>query len=787
MFMCPLCVLVCGRLFRSLFVISTRLLDFLFSSSPHYCIRLCLQAIRELLQTVGSYRRKLRHLFGGQRKATTPTAGLSAKLSPPRDHHPPSITRLMLLELLLKDDIVRLLVWWNLPIRWGCLTKKPQFKSHLKELRLTALQRGPRVGEGSSNAAVVKTRQRTVVAPNAGEGFEAHREVVAVSDRNGLQKQQQRRASTECDTTLPRRQLEWRQLTLPSPLSSQPTSQQLPVQQILPHESTDYEQTAEDNAAMSLRSPDTSDTDAEQLSEADANAVALSSRRRSFPLSSDEFFLRSTKQQLDQLVAADDAVCPSPSSSFLLSDFGHSTLGGDDEMPSADSDQESVTQRDVVTPSGRPPPLRRIAGEHVDDIDSFVDEDNATGNDRTHPKLKPTFHDISDFWIVRRNGSGSSSRVGNERHLHSRLTIPSVTNSPNSLSDQSESEASRRRGRQSSVRNTTLQGSRRIISMGRKSDRRRFPWWRAKSGRRPVLRRKRRSKKPESVRFDDRGRLRSGSNNFTRIVHRDTVTSGSSWFDKPKQTVQEARLKVRRKGKLLLRSLPFASPKWQLWKYILTTSWSISPPLISQLLERFPARQTLRKVLRSVHVKNFPMSLLCILIAPQLNCHILDVVCTPNVITALGQSSADERFRTMKPILTQKLSFWCGCGKSSITAVRSTHSRRSSEALIPFPLLHLPIMPIKFVLSLIHRCHEYHILARRLALRSFEYQSVETCKLYLLQLIQGLRVDPGRIIESFLIDLAEAYPSIHDLLVYPLSTELFVSYKRTGRGNQINA
>lgn len=245
-----------------------------------------------------------------------------------------------------------------------------------------------------------------------------------------------------------------------------------------------------------------------------------------------------------------------------------------------------------------------------------------------------------------------------------------------------------------------------------------------------------------------------------------------SFLDESKPSRKtEAQLFVRRRGKLPLKSLRLPMQKSRLWKQLLTVIWDISPPMVSQLLDRFPTRKSLRKVARRVQLQDPNISVLCAWVAPQLTSHIFDLAFFPGMPTGIGIHATESQRRQTSGVSTSSITC-CSCGRQSSTiAVREPKSRIS---MIPLPLLYLPAFPVASIVPVLHRYCNQDTLIRRLMLRTFEFHSVEVPKLYSLELIQALRADSGRIIELLLIDLANVYPSFHHQLFFPLFTELLV-------------
>lgn len=235
----------------------------------------------------------------------------------------------------------------------------------------------------------------------------------------------------------------------------------------------------------------------------------------------------------------------------------------------------------------------------------------------------------------------------------------------------------------------------------------------------------------------------------------------------------ETQLFVQRRGKIVLKSLTFPTQKLQLWKNLLMTAWDISPPVVSQLLDHFPTRKSLRRAARRIQFQNPYTSLICILVAPHLNLHLLDLTFTPNGISAIGKRSTESRLREIASVSRPKSMSCFRCGTKEPPSDIRKRSHQHNH-LIHFPWFYLPIIPIASVLPLLHRNHERNVLARRFALRVLEFHSADVPKLYSLELIQSLRADSGRVVESVLIDLAKAYPSFYHQLCFLLSSELVV-------------
>lgn len=254
----------------------------------------------------------------------------------------------------------------------------------------------------------------------------------------------------------------------------------------------------------------------------------------------------------------------------------------------------------------------------------------------------------------------------------------------------------------------------------------------------------------------------------TDTTHSNREEQKKTLFNPNISRKSDTQLFIRRRGKIPMKSLPLSLQKYQLWESLLRVGWTISPPILSQLIIRFPTRKSLRKVARKIQAREPFISLLSVLIAPQLNPELIDLSITSWTSSKFGKRSVESRLLEIAPPNRQGC---CSCGRGSI---RPPTLRHRKPKLLPFPWLYLPLVPLSSAIPLLNRSHGLDVLARRFLFRTFEFHSVDTPKLYLLELIQALRGDSGRVIETLLIDLALAFPSMRDLLIFSLSTELAV-------------
>lgn len=240
------------------------------------------------------------------------------------------------------------------------------------------------------------------------------------------------------------------------------------------------------------------------------------------------------------------------------------------------------------------------------------------------------------------------------------------------------------------------------------------------------------------------------------------------------RSIKGANQLVQRRGKIPLY-LSFPDQKRKLWKNLVSAAWDISPALVSQLLHRYPTRKTLYSCARRIVTRDPYTLLYMLLYLPEEHSRIIDVIAAP-------YSSWAGTYRYPLPLQTvghptwlRKIFACCRSFQQGPLLDNVLNLLRTSYATC-FPWIYLPFVPMCTLLPLLHYTHRYNVLLRRLLLRSFEFGHGKTnVQCFMLQFFQALRTDDGSVLQTFLLSLSQACPSITQLLRWSLSTEFQVT------------